>query len=177
MCWHDELRRAFSWLRASSSTIWSKVLDAETCSQVNTNMFEFGMNYYFRDDFRFVSSYGRQFAPDGGNMNVWTLGVTYRLALPGRAWRRPVSSRRLITFERALAFAAGLLHCSLARREVSKGKHAHLPRRAGTATGHAQAQAVSQPDRRSFAGGRREEISRQLRPLPPVAAQVFRREW
>ncbi len=49
---------------------------------VNTNMFEFGVNYYFRDDFRLVSSYGRQFAPQGGNMNVWNVGVTYRLALP-----------------------------------------------------------------------------------------------
>lgn len=49
---------------------------------VNTKMFEFGVNYYFRDDFRFVSSYGRQFAPDGGNANIWTVGLTYRLALP-----------------------------------------------------------------------------------------------
>jgi hypothetical protein len=49
---------------------------------VPTNMFEYGLNYYFRDDFRFVSSYGRQFAPNGGNMNVWTLGLTYRLAVP-----------------------------------------------------------------------------------------------
>jgi hypothetical protein len=49
---------------------------------VNTNMFEFGVNYYFQDDFRFVSSYGRQLAPQGGNMNVWTLGLTYRLAVP-----------------------------------------------------------------------------------------------
>jgi hypothetical protein len=49
---------------------------------VNTNLFEFGVNYYFRDDIRFVSSYGRQFAPQGGNANIWTLGITYRLALP-----------------------------------------------------------------------------------------------
>jgi len=49
---------------------------------VSTNMFEYGMNYYFRDDFRLVGSYGRQFAPFGGNMNVWTVGLTYRLALP-----------------------------------------------------------------------------------------------
>ena len=48
----------------------------------NTNMFEFGLNYYFRDDLRFVSSYGRQFAPQGGNENVWTVGMTYRVALP-----------------------------------------------------------------------------------------------
>ena len=49
---------------------------------VNTNMFEYGLNYYIRDDIRFVSSYGRQFAPEGGNINVWTLGLTYRLAMP-----------------------------------------------------------------------------------------------
>lgn len=49
---------------------------------VNTNMFEFGLNYYIRDDFRVVSSYGRQFAPEAGNMNVWNVGITYRLALP-----------------------------------------------------------------------------------------------
>lgn len=48
---------------------------------LDTNMFEFGMNYYFRDDIRFVSSYGRQFVT-GGNENIWTLGLTYRLALP-----------------------------------------------------------------------------------------------
>jgi len=49
---------------------------------VSTKMFEYGMNYYFRDDFRLVGSYGRQFAPLGGTMNVWTVGLTYRLALP-----------------------------------------------------------------------------------------------
>jgi hypothetical protein len=36
---------------------------------LNTKMFEFGVNYYFRDDFRFVSSYGRQFEPEGGSAN------------------------------------------------------------------------------------------------------------
>ncbi|MGB9069261.1 MAG: hypothetical protein WCC21_11895 [Candidatus Acidiferrales bacterium] len=49
---------------------------------VNTKLFEFGLNYYFRDDLRFVSSYGRQFAAGGGNANLWTVGVTYRLAVP-----------------------------------------------------------------------------------------------
>jgi hypothetical protein len=47
----------------------------------NTNEFESGVNYYFRDDIRFVSSYGRQFTA-GGNENVWTLGLTYRVAIP-----------------------------------------------------------------------------------------------
>jgi hypothetical protein len=48
---------------------------------VNTNMFEFGVNYDFQDDFRAISSYGRQFSPQG-NANVWTIGLTYRLVLP-----------------------------------------------------------------------------------------------
>jgi hypothetical protein len=86
----------------------------EAILPVNTKMFEFGLNYYFRDNLRFVSSYGRQFAPvvngwwggdrrlepfgvdsfdpsqgiyggqasAGGNMNVWTVGVTYRFVVP-----------------------------------------------------------------------------------------------
>jgi len=49
---------------------------------VNTSLFEFGLNYYFRDDLRLVSSYGRQFAPQGGNMNIWNIGMTYRFVLP-----------------------------------------------------------------------------------------------
>jgi hypothetical protein len=77
---HDELRRLQLVARIQQYYL-GKVLDADL-PQVNTNMFEFGMNYYVRDDFRFVTSYGREFAPDGGNTNVWTLGVTYRLAIP-----------------------------------------------------------------------------------------------
>jgi hypothetical protein len=77
---HDELRRVQ--LVARMQQYYSgKVVDPDLPG-VNTNMFEFGMNYYLRDDFRFVSSYGRQLAAEGGNANVWTLGVTYRLALP-----------------------------------------------------------------------------------------------
>lgn len=47
----------------------------------NTREFDFGVNYYFRDNLRGVSSYGRQFS-SWGNENVWTLGVTYRFAVP-----------------------------------------------------------------------------------------------
>ena len=36
---------------------------------VNTRLFEFGLNYYFRDDVRFVSSYGRQFSSEGTRMS------------------------------------------------------------------------------------------------------------
>lgn len=47
----------------------------------NTQEFDFGLNYYFRDNLRGVSSYGRQFS-SWGNENVWTLGITYRFVLP-----------------------------------------------------------------------------------------------
>ena len=53
----------------------------EALLPVNTKMFEFGVNYYFRDDLRFVSSYGRQSAAQS-NENVWTVGLTYRFVLP-----------------------------------------------------------------------------------------------
>ena len=54
---------------------------ANSVLPVNTNMFEFGMNYYFMDGLRAMTSYGRQFAPQG-NGNVWTLALTYRLVTP-----------------------------------------------------------------------------------------------
>jgi hypothetical protein len=78
--WHDEMRRVQ--LVARMQQFYAGRVVGPGLPAVNTNMFEFGMNYYFRDDFRFVSSYGRQFAPEGGNMNVWTLGLTYRFVLP-----------------------------------------------------------------------------------------------
>jgi hypothetical protein len=53
----------------------------EALLPVNTKLFEFGLNYYFRDDLRFVSNYGRQFAPQG-NENIWTMAFTYRFVLP-----------------------------------------------------------------------------------------------
>ncbi|HXW56015.1 MAG TPA: hypothetical protein VEJ67_09720 [Candidatus Cybelea sp.] len=47
----------------------------------NTQEFDFGLNYYFRYNLRFVSSYGRQFS-SWGNENIWTLGLTYRFVVP-----------------------------------------------------------------------------------------------
>lgn len=53
----------------------------------DTQMFEFGTNYYFTDGLRAMASYGRQFS-SAGNANVWTVGVTYRFAFPlGRSGR------------------------------------------------------------------------------------------
>ena len=48
---------------------------------VNTQRFDFGLNYYFRDDLRFISSYGRSFSSQQ-NANVWNVGLTYRFMFP-----------------------------------------------------------------------------------------------
>src|SRR3984885_10641334 len=47
----------------------------------NTQRFDFGVNYYIRDNFRIISSYGRQFSKNA-NANVWNVGVTYRFIWP-----------------------------------------------------------------------------------------------
>lgn len=48
---------------------------------VETTRFDFGLNYYFRDDLRIVSSYGRSFSSQQ-NANVWNVGLTYRFMFP-----------------------------------------------------------------------------------------------
>jgi len=77
--WRDEMRRLQVVSRMQQ--FFTGPSSANSILPVNTNMFEFGMNYYFRDDLRAMSSYGRQFAPQG-NGNVWTLALTYRLVTP-----------------------------------------------------------------------------------------------
>jgi hypothetical protein len=47
----------------------------------DTQRFDIGLNYYFRDNMRFVSSYGRQFRQQA-NANVWNVGFTYRFIWP-----------------------------------------------------------------------------------------------
>ncbi|HZH82253.1 MAG TPA: hypothetical protein VFD87_03855, partial [Phototrophicaceae bacterium] len=78
--WQDEMRHFQTVARIQQFYVSSSPSDS--LLPVKTNMFEFGLNYYFQDNFRLVSSYGRQFAPLGGNENVWTLGLTYRLVMP-----------------------------------------------------------------------------------------------
>ncbi len=75
----NELRR--TQLVARMQQFYTGTVPNDSVLPVNTNMFEFGMNYYFQDDFRAMSSFGRQFSPQG-NANVWTLGLTYRLVMP-----------------------------------------------------------------------------------------------
>jgi len=78
--WRDELRHVQ--VVGRMQQYFTGVVPDDDLPAVNTRLFEFGLNYYFRDDLRFVSSYGRQFAPEGGNMNIWNVGLTYRFVLP-----------------------------------------------------------------------------------------------
>jgi hypothetical protein len=55
-------------------------LPSDVLPSVNTREMEFGVNYYFRDDLRGVSSFGRQFT-SLGNANTWTIGLTYRFVV------------------------------------------------------------------------------------------------
>jgi hypothetical protein len=48
---------------------------------IRTDRFDFGLNYYLRDNLRFVSSYGRSLSSQQ-NANVWNLGMTYRFTIP-----------------------------------------------------------------------------------------------
>jgi len=75
--WQDALRR--TQLVARLQQYWVGAVPSNSLLPANTRQFEFGVNYYFRDGLRAVSSYGRQFS-DAGNKNIWTLGLTYRFA-------------------------------------------------------------------------------------------------
>jgi hypothetical protein len=48
---------------------------------VNARQGNLGLNYYMRDGLKATSSYGRRFSSDG-NVNLWTMGIAYRFALP-----------------------------------------------------------------------------------------------
>jgi len=48
---------------------------------VDTKRFDAGLNYYFRDNLRLVSSYGRQFNHPV-DVNIWNFGFTYRFMFP-----------------------------------------------------------------------------------------------
>lgn len=68
-------------LVARMQQFYTGLVPANSVLPVNTNLFEFGINYYFMDGLRAMTSYGRQFAPQG-NANVWTLALTYRFVAP-----------------------------------------------------------------------------------------------
>lgn len=49
--------------------------------RVNEQRPEVGLNYLIRDDWKLVSSYGRQFSRNG-DLNTWNFGFTYRFIWP-----------------------------------------------------------------------------------------------
>lgn len=49
--------------------------------RVNTQRMDVGLNYYIRDNFRVISSYGRTFSSQR-DANIWHAGFTYRFTLP-----------------------------------------------------------------------------------------------
>ena len=77
--WRTGLRRAQITARLQQFHLGD--LQSDDLPSVDTRQFEFGVNYYFMDGLRAVSSYGRQFSSDG-NKNVWSFGVTYRFVIP-----------------------------------------------------------------------------------------------
>jgi hypothetical protein len=77
--WHDVLRK--TQMVARMQQYFTGKLPSDALPPINTQVFEFGVNYYFRDDLRAVSSFGRQFSSQG-NLNVWTIGLTYRFVMP-----------------------------------------------------------------------------------------------
>jgi hypothetical protein len=48
---------------------------------IENKRFDFGLNYYLKDNLRLVSSYGRNFS-SRQNLNVWNAGITYRFTIP-----------------------------------------------------------------------------------------------
>jgi hypothetical protein len=77
--WQSAMRR--TQIVARMQQFYVGDLPEDNLPSVNTKQLEFGLNYYFIDGMRAVSSYGRQFSADG-NSNVWTVGLTYRFVVP-----------------------------------------------------------------------------------------------
>jgi hypothetical protein len=75
----DELRR--TQLVARYQQFFTGELPSDALPSINSKEFEAGLNYYFMDGLKASGNYGRQFS-SAGNLNVWTLGLTYRFVVP-----------------------------------------------------------------------------------------------
>jgi hypothetical protein len=75
----NEMRR--TQLVARYQQFFTGQLANDSLPSVNTKQFEFGLNYYFMDGLKAACNYGRQFS-NAGNVNVWTMGLTYRFVVP-----------------------------------------------------------------------------------------------
>lgn len=75
----NEMRR--TQLVARYQQFFTGDLPSDALPPVNTRECEFGLNYYFLDGLKASGNYGRQFA-SLGNLNIWTLALTYRFVVP-----------------------------------------------------------------------------------------------
>jgi hypothetical protein len=49
---------------------------------VDTQRVDFGLDYNFPHEIRIATSYGRNFASNNGNVNIWQTALTYRFLTP-----------------------------------------------------------------------------------------------
>lgn len=75
----NEMRHAQ--LVARYQQFFAGELPSDALPSVNTKEFEAGLNYYFIDGLKASGNYGRQFI-SLGNLNVWSMGLTYRFVAP-----------------------------------------------------------------------------------------------
>ena len=75
----NEMRR--TQLVARYQQFFTGDLLSDALPPINTKECEFGLNYYFLDGLKASGNYGRQFS-SAGNLNVWTMALTYRFVVP-----------------------------------------------------------------------------------------------
>ena len=78
--WRDQMRRTQVVARMQQFFVGA-LPGGDALPDVNTKLFEAGLNYYFMDGLKATGNYGRQFSVEG-NKNVWTFGITYRFVVP-----------------------------------------------------------------------------------------------
>jgi len=82
--WEKAMRRTELVARAQqffNGNISSDVAQSLGLPGANAREADFGANYFFRDGFKAVFSYGRQFS-SAGDFNQWTFGIVYRFLVP-----------------------------------------------------------------------------------------------
>jgi hypothetical protein len=82
--WQKALRRTEVVARAQQ--LFAGQINAQQAAEyglpdVNTRQGDFGLNYYLRDGLKASASYSRRLDSDV-NLNLWTVGVAYRFAVP-----------------------------------------------------------------------------------------------
>lgn len=82
--WQKAMRRTELVGRAQQFFVGAIGVDGEAAlglPSANTREADFGINYFLRDGFKGIASYGRQFS-SAGNFNQWSFGFAYRFLVP-----------------------------------------------------------------------------------------------